>query len=156
MYKILKYPAGYEKGKLYTWCPDGEIIRSGYVEDTTYKGYWAWVLVDMSKPQIFSKRFCPDCESSNYYHAETVQIGIIESQTISIPMGVDYKKLSVKKVGGIFYITHPTSLQPSINRKLLAYKTGQEINHNQKHYQYIGYQTVVIKDEICIYYFLEK
>lgn len=152
MYKIFKYPAGYEHGKLYAWMPEGKIIRSGWVEDNQYKGYWVWAVVDeedkvFKKTFIDSKKIEVDCDD-----LRKIQLGILEEQEIAIKSTMIVTDIMVEE-GKIYLYYNFSSSQECEPVKILGYKTGQKIPYHPDNMFYLGCAPLVISDEICIYFF---
>lgn len=152
MYKIFKYPAGYEHGKLYAWMPEGKIIRSGWVEDNQYKGYWVWAIVD-PEDKNFKKTFIDiKKEDVNLNKLSRIQLGILEEQSISVKSTLIKTEIMVLE-GKIYLYYNETMTHEEELIKIVGYKTGQKIPYHPDNMFYLGCAPLVIKDEICIYFF---
>lgn len=155
MYKIFKYPSGYEKGKLYYFGLPGKVIRTGWVEDNQYKGYWVWVIVNPQRKD-FQKIFVTEQEPkdiSGMFMSQWIPIGIIEEQEIETDINAIFHGVSVYK-GFINLGVSFDGFTKSKKYKIVGYKTGQDIPYPPSHISYIGFAPLVIKDEISIYFFL--
>ena len=142
--KIFKYPCGWDGNRKQWWAvmPEGQIIRTDYVDDGTYKGYWVWAIVDPNAPnkiRTFSwiePRKDDPTKFKNFYEMVYVENGMI--------------KFAYDLWG-----------DPIPNKRLhiLGFKTGQEINvdvltRKEGSYFYIGFAPLFIKTEITIYFFM--
>lgn len=152
MYKIFKYPAGYEKGKLYYFGLKGKILRAGWVEDTTYKGYWVWVIVD-PESKDYEKIFVEDVEQKipEDYCSQWIQLGVLEEQEIKLYENVVFDGVRVTK--GTINLACNFSCSKLETIKIIGCKTGQELKYHPDNLEYLGFASLVIKDEIAIYFF---
>lgn len=152
MYKIFKYPAGYEKGKLYYFGLKGKILRAGWVEDTTYKGYWVWVIVD-PESKDYEKIFVENIEQKipEEFCSSWEQLGILEEQEIALYENTKFAGIVVSK--GIIKLGCNYRTGALKTFKIIGCKTGQELKYHPKDLEYLGFASLVIKDEIAIYFF---
>jgi len=154
MFRILKYPVGYEKGKPYAWCPEGKCIRIDWVDDIEYKGFWGWIIVDCDKEPKFEKRFLKSDEpNNNIKDPLVVQLGVLEEQDIETEADTEVGFVSIHS--GMIFLTLEKYwvLSHDKKHKIVGYKTGQEFNIHPNHMEYLGFVPLIIKQEIAIYFF---
>jgi hypothetical protein len=153
MFRILKYPIGYEKGKPYGWVPEGKCIRIDWVDDIEYKGYWCWLIVDCDKEPKFEKRFLDSDKPNDVKDSYVVQLGVLEEQTVETEMDTEAGFVFLSE-GKIFLVLEKDwVLSPDKKHKIVGYKTGQEFNIHPQNMDYLGFVPLIIKNEIAIYFF---
>jgi hypothetical protein len=152
MYKIFKYPAGYEKGKLYYFGLKGKVLRTGWVEDTTYKGYWVWVIVD-PESKDYEKIFVEEVDPwiPEEFCSEWVELGVLEEQEIKLYENTVFDGIRVYKGKIKLGCNYCTGQMETF--KIIGCKTGQELKYHPNDLEYLGFASLVIKDEIAIYFF---
>lgn len=153
MFRILKYPVGYEKGKPYAWCPEGKCIRIDYTENIDYKGYFAWIIVDSEQEPKFEKRFLKAESLNDVKDGYVIQLGVLEEQTIETEMDTEPGFVFIDK--GKIYLTLEKDCIFGGDKKykILAYKCGQEFNTHPQNMEYLGFIPLIIKQELAIYFF---
>ena len=153
--RILKYPCGYDGNRKAWWAmmPEGEIIRTEKIEDDTYKGFWVWAVVDDKAPvklRTFQWKNKP--EPHNFY--SEIQLGVLESQEVEVK---DYPfHQDIKVVDGKIYFQYDDVAYRPVKLHIVGFKTGQEIRVDISRYEYVGFASLVIKNEIAIYFFMKK
>lgn len=152
--RILKYPCGYDNNRKAWWAmmPKGKIIRTEWVDDGTYKGYWVWAVVDDEDP-IELRTFQWQNKPEPHVFDEEIQLGVLESQEILVRDYPFYEGVFV--VDGKIYLRYDIVGDYPTRLHIVGYKTGQNINVDLKKYEYVGFAPLKIKDEIAIYFFMK-
>lgn len=159
MYKIFKYPCGYDGNKMVWWgmFPEGKIIRTEKVEDETYKGYWAWVIVKVGDPAIRREfQFVEQTVSGNI---DKTPLGLLESQFRYICSDATIN--GVVCIDGLTYLVgnkidpEKYGFYKAKTIEILGFKTGQEMPDDIESYRYLGFAKFVIKQELAVYYFIK-
>lgn len=152
--KIFKYDLYKKDGKWFAKCPQGQIIRTDYVNDDYYKGYFVWIIVNPGDKN--EEREIEWVNKSEDYFT-SARIGILEKQIIHSTMS----PVGCFDNSGYLNIKLGVSDNLEIPRVLKAYrihlyKTGQEILEPIENLNYIGFMKIWIKQELCLYCFYEN
>lgn len=156
MLRILKYPCGWDGNRKAWWAmmPPGQIIRTEYIDDGCYKGYWVWAVVGDEPAKLRTFQWLPKREESKNVFNKEIQLGILESQRVTLE---DYPfDQVVKVIDGKIFLWYDTVVHSPAMFEILGYKTGQEIKVDISKCEYIGFAPLIIKNEIAIYFFLRK
>lgn len=140
--------------------PEGQIIRTDYVDDGTYKGYWVWAIVDPNAPnKIRTFSWIEPRKDDPAKFENCVQLGVLESQYLDVGSFPFYEMVYVEN--GMIKFAYDSMGNPTPDKRLhiLGFKTGQEINvdvltRKEGSYFYIGFAPLFIKTEITIYFFM--
>lgn len=152
--KILKYPCGWDGNRKAWWAmmPEGRVIRTEFVDDGTYKGYWVWAIVNENdRPKLTTFQWLDkvDIKPDSF-----VQLGILEKQTVHAPVAPFERDIIVKD-GRIFLVSEIVDDKLE-EIEVLGYKTGQNVDDKINFYHYVGFAPLKIKDEIAIYFFIKR
>jgi hypothetical protein len=139
----------------YTFAPKGKIVRTDFVDDGVYKGYWVWLIVESGDTE-FKKQEFTWLKTSTDIYPERVQLGIMPEQRVEIE-GTIFNNL-VSFENGMIWLNYDLSEKDDADRvktyyKIVGYKTGEEFNIHPQNLFYLGYAAIIIKNEIAVYFF---
>lgn len=160
MHKIFKYDLENRDGKWYCNLPkDSVIIRTDYVDDGYYKGFFVWAIVDPEDKDFEETEvpFIPTDDSIP--KTDSCQLGYVEDQSVELPNNIKIDK--VRSENGKLFLHYHTynPLESSIKKskyRIILRKTGQEIGLPLTDIIYIGWGRLWIKQELAVYAFLVK
>lgn len=152
MKKIFKYDYDKETGEVK--IPLGaEILRIDHVDDGFYKGDFLWAIVDTQeecvRQYISPSMGFPFCAGRGDLipKCEAIKIKIKEDQIVKCGTPV----YAQEKDGDIFIYSLPDGVS---EKRILVFKTGQEIPVDTDRLTYLGLNRLWIIQELGLYTFL--
>jgi hypothetical protein len=150
MFRILKYPIGYEKGRPYGWVPEGKCIRIDWIKDQIYHGFFCWIIVDTNN-LVFEKRFLTYPKITYPIDNIRVQLGVLEDQYIETDLPTEPKLVFIDK--GKIYLSLDHKTYGDTSHRIIGCKTGSTVDIHPDNLQYLGFVPIFIKSEIVVYFF---
>lgn len=152
MFKIFKYEVVSHDNKDYiTVHREYLIIRMDIVDNKRY----VWAIVNINT-HVQVERVFFNLTQSEYNNKNTVNIDLLETQDILL--NSCHKIYGMNSINGRFYLQCSTSSFTTdttlTKHKIILRKTGQEIGYELKDLMYVGYGTIFIGQELCLYGFV--